>query len=455
MSYAVGGRSGNRGECAQPCRRRYDLVDSWDRLLVEDRHLLSLRDMNRMADLGPLLDAGVSSFKIEGRLKDEVYVANVVSAYRRALNAELAQRGMARSSSGVSRAPFTPDVAKTFNRAFTPYFLHGREQPPGAVDTPKMVGEPIGTVTGVSAGSEFTRTFTLRTDADLNNGDGLTLFDAGGRLRGASVNQARRVPGGMEVTLNSPVPVEPGTRIYRNHDHAFLQEVRKQPPERTIAVRFTLAETAAGFTLTVEDEDGVTAIATLEEEKAVARKPEQAVATAHEQIAKTGGTPFHSESVTVEWSTPYFLPFSTLNDLRRRALDALLAARAVARPTMTGTPEVNDVPYPETVLTFRGNVLNDQAAAFYRRHGVTEIEPAAESGLAMHGRVVMTTRYCIKEQMGWCPRQSGSEEDGDDAIAQPDEIHEPLYLIDEDGHRYQLRFHCDQAPSGCGMEVRY
>ncbi|MGC9348545.1 MAG: peptidase U32 family protein [Anaerolineae bacterium] len=447
MSYAVGGRSGNRGECAQPCRRRYDLVDRDGRVLDRGRHLLSLRDMNRADALGDLLDAGVTSFKIEGRLKDEAYVTNVVSFYRQRLDAELEARDLNRSSSGRSEIDFTPDVDKTFNRGYTPYFLYGRDatrgDPPGAIETPKMIGELVGNVVAVGS-----HTFTVATDIALHNGDGIAYFSADGTLRGTVVNGARRTAQGVLVNPNEMSGIDVGTTIYRNRDHAFLRKLAKAEPARTIGVQFSLSATDNGFALTVMDEDWNAASVTLDHEKDTARKPVQALDTTRRQLTKTGDTAFRCDDVIINWDIPYFLPFSALNELRRRALDALAEVRASNRPTMQSTLQKNDIPYPETRLSFRGNALNERAVAFYRRHGVQEIEPAAESGLDLRGRVVMTTRYCLKEELGLCPRQKGSHE-------RSKELKEPLYLVDEDGHRYELRFHCDEAVDGCGMEVVY
>jgi len=432
MSYAIGGRSGNRGECAQPCRRVYSLVDGNGKVLVKNRHLLSLRDLNLSAHLGELLDVGVTSFKIEGRLKDKTYVVNVVSAYRRVLDEELAARGLAKSSSGRSTVDFTPDLNKTFNRGYTTYFLHGRGEPPGSIDTPKMVGEVVGEVVAVDR-----RSFRLAPGApELHNGDGLSFFDAEGVLQGTVVNEVN----GLTITPNSMEHIRRGMRIYRNHDHAYLRQLEKSQPVRTIAVQFVLEESPTGFTLTVTDEDGNHASATLTTEKIRAEKPEQAQVTVEKQLRKTGGTAFVCVNVTVNWQTAYFLPVAVLNELRRTALDNLLTVRAQNRPRLTGEIRRNDVPYPEKQLTYLGNVLNRQAEAFYRRHGVTEIEPAAESGLDMRGRQVMRTRYCLLHQLGYCRRKK-------DTLP----LTEPLSLMDEDGHKYPLRFDC----ANCEMEVSY
>jgi collagenase-like PrtC family protease len=430
MSYAVGGRSGNRGECAQPCRRSYRLVDRDGETLMDNRHLLSLRDLNLSEHLGDLIDVGVNSFKIEGRLKDRDYVVNVVSHYRRQLDRVLDEKELSKSSSGQSRIDFEPDLVKTFNRGYTTYFLHGRAASPGSIDTPKMVGEFIGRVVAVDK-----RSFRLGSGAALlHNGDGLCFFDSSGTLCGTVVNAVR----GQTVVPNAVNGMEPGTRIHRNHDHAFLSWLGKCRPERKIAVKLRLGETVEGVFLSAVDEDGNAATSALEIAKDKAQKPEQALAITHTQLRKMGGTEFTCAGLEVDWQGVYFVPLSTLNALRRRTLEKLTAAREQNRPMLDRTISRNNVPYPEEQLTYLGNVLNQQAAAFYRRHGVTHIAPAAESGLDMRGKRVMRTRYCIKHQLGFCHREGDVPR-----------LREPLYLVDEDGHEYELHFDC----AACEMEV--
>jgi collagenase-like PrtC family protease len=429
--HALGGRSGNRGECAQPCRRRYSLVDSDGNVLARDRHLLSLRDLNLSAHLGELIDAGVTSFKIEGRLKDEAYVTNVVSAYRRQIDTVLEAKGLHKSSSGHSSVDFEPDLAKTFNRGYTTHFLHGRGESPGSIDTPKMMGEFVGQVMATKD-----RSFTLDTDIKLHGGDGICFFDAEGELQGTVVNAAR----GQVVTLQEIAGIQRGTRIYRNHDHAFLKQLRPGCAERKIAVRLKLEETPEGFIATATDEDGNVAVGELTCEKIRAKKPDLALDTVEKQLRKTGDTEFACAEVEAAWEQAYFVPVSMLNALRRDALEKLSAMRAQNRPVLRQTIRRNDVPYPEHELSYLGNALNQKAVAFYRRHGVEEIAPAAESGLDMRGKRVMRTRYCIKYQLGLCPQEND---------APP--LKEPLYLVDEEGHKYRLRFDC----AACEMEVYF
>ena len=429
LSFALGGRSGNRGQCAQPCRKSYRLVDASGRVVHDRGHLLSLRDLNLSDHLPELLEAGVSSFKIEGRLKDMAYVANVVAHYRGRLDAVMVDRGLRPSSSGVARPGFAPDPDKTFNRGYTAYFLHGRAGSVAFPSTPKMVGEEVGRVTKVDG-----ITITAATTLTLHPGDGLCFFDESGELRGTQVNAVR----GAAIATRRTAGIRVGTLLFRNHDHAFQARLKAARMERRIGVALTLESALGGVTLLARDEDGVEARYDIAYAVQAAKDPDAALATAHRQLMKTGDSNYACSEVKVEASPVPFLAVSVLNGLRRGVLDALSAARERRRPRVRGGAIANEVPYPQRELTYLGNVLNRKAEAFYRRHGVATIERAAESGLDMHGRKVMTTRYCVKEQLGLCPR-AGSV----------DAVEEPLYLVDEDGSR--LRLDCDC--SRCEMEI--
>ena len=429
LSYALGGRSGNRGQCAQPCRKPYRLLDAGGRVLAERSHLLSLRDLNLSEHLPALLDAGVTSFKIEGRLKDLPYVANVVAHYRARLDAALGGSGLPRSSSGTSHVGFTPDPSKTFNRGYTAHFLHGRTETIAFPPTPKMVGEDAGRVTRVGRGE-----LTVATRLALHPGDGLCFFDAQGELRGTQVNAAQ----GERIAVQNAAGIRVGTRLYRNHDHAFFADVRRARLDRRIAVTLTLRDTPTGLILVVRDEDGVEAARELSGRPEPAKDPEAALATIRRQLLKTGSTIYACSEVVVETAAIPFLPMSVLNGLRRDVLDALTAAREERRPRVKGAVAVTDVPYPERELSYLGNVMNAKAETFYRRHGVVRIESAAESGLDLRGRQVMTTRYCLKHQLGLCPTRG--------AVAP---LAEPLFLVDDEGNRLRLHFDCTR----CEMEI--
>ena len=446
LSYAIGGRSGNRGQCAQPCRKRYALRDANGRILSQNRHLLSLKDMCRAAALRELLDAGVASFKIEGRLKDLAYVRNIVSFYRQQLDAIFEDRHAAfpswegqgagkhfrKASSGRSVIDFAPDPVKTFNRGYTEYFLTGSAEPVAALDTPKSIGERIGSVTRVTPTS-----FTLSAAAPLHNGDGLCFFDSRRELQGTVVNSAQ----GDRVTPASMQGIQAGTVIFRNADRLFLKQVENSRAERVIGVTLILRDAPDGFALTAIDEDGVEAEERLICEKIPAKNADAALTGIDKQLAKFGGTEFHCAEARRELASPYFFPAAQLNALRRAVLDALRNARARRRPAASGGVKKNAAPYPERQLSFLGNVLNRYADAFYRRHGVAQIEPAAESGLDMRGRKVMTTKYCLRRELGFCAKYGGSA----------DPLAEPLFLIDEQGAAYRLDFRC----AACEMDIYF
>lgn len=435
LSYALGGRSGNRGQCAQPCRKPYTLVTESGRVLARNRHLLSLRDLNLSDHLGDLIRAGISSFKIEGRLKDKAYVANVVGYYRARLDAVMAEMGLRRSSSGRSVLDFTPDPHRTFNRSYTTYFLNGRTAPVASHETPKMIGPRVGRVTAVKGKSVQIQ---LEPNVVLAPADGLCFFDRNGDLRGTLVNGAQ----GNTVTPDKMDSLEKGIVLHRNHDHRFLARLRNTRAERRIGVDLTLRETPEGLLLCAEDEDGIRAEAPLPDTPEPARNAEQALAGIEKQLGKTGETEFTCTGLHVELRSVPFLAVSALNGLRREVLERLAAVRADRRPVKNRNVRRNTVPYPDRELSTLGNVLNRQAEAFLRRHGVIRMESAAESGLSMQGRKVMTTRYCLREELGLCPRKTGT------AAGQP--MHSAsLFLIDGEGHRLEIRFLCDQ----CGMEI--
>ncbi len=421
LSYSLGGRSGNRGECAQPCRKRYDLLDAEGHVLVPGRHLLSLRDLNLTDQLGELLEAGISSFKIEGRLKDTAYVANVVAHYSQQLDAI----GVRRGSSGRGSVDFAPDPAKTFNRGFTNYFLHGRQSPIGSPLTPKMTGEPVGRVEAIRGA-----TFVLSPGPALHAGDGLCYFDSRGELLGTLVNAAD----GRLITPNKLEGLEAGLEVFRNHDHEFLAQLEHRRKPRRIAVSLKLGP---GLELEARDEDGNVAGITIPGTPPPATNPEAAAATIRRQLKKTGDTEFACSGVKLYGTAP-FLPISTINALRREVLERLREVRERNRPKPRPWGPGPMIIFPETELSYLGNVLNQQAEAFYRRHGVTQIEPGAESGLDLRGRKVMTTRYCLRHELGLCPQRT------DQALTCV-----PLVLRDEEGHRLELRFNCAR----CEMEV--
>ncbi|MCX8042963.1 MAG: U32 family peptidase [Desulfobacterota bacterium] len=429
MSYAIGGRSANRGQCAQPCRRLYRLENEDGKLVAGPAYLLSLKDLNLSSYLNELIGAGVTAFKIEGRLKDIAYVVNITSLYRKKLDALLNGTTLHKSSSGTTVFFFEPDPVKTFNRGFTASFLKDRPHALASLKSPTWVGEYIGTVVGVSR-----QGFTLGQSHDLHNGDGICFFDMHNRLFGTVVNGVA----GNTVIPDKMQGIVPGIAVYRNHDHRFLRRLNGNAASRHISVRFELAETVDGFEIRARDEDGNCALFRYRGEKKPAAKKNAALATIIRQLRKLGGTDFYCTDVSVLTSTVYFIPVRVLNSLRRGVIAELAAQRHKNRPVKTGGAVRNTVPYPYQEITYEENVLNKKAVAFYRRHGVVSIEPAVESGLPVHGKRVMRTKYCIRYELGWCGNKK--EPPPGDTI---------LYLVDEEGRHFRLGFDC----SVCCMEV--
>jgi 23S rRNA 5-hydroxycytidine C2501 synthase len=428
MSYALGGRSGNRGQCAQPCRRLYDLKDREGRTLVKDRHLLSLKDLNLSEHLEDLLDAGITSFKIEGRLKDIAYAANTVGFYRQKLDTILTRKGLRRRSSGSVRLAFEPDLDKTFNRGFTDYGLTGRTTPVASMDTPKSIGEYVGTVASIEDAC-----FVLDGDVELHNADGICFFDKRQNLDGTVVNRVE----GRRVYPQKMHGVRIGQKIYRNFDYAFSRKLTGRAAQRRIRVSMLLQDTPQGLALSGTDEDGNQAVVEIVDDRQPAQKKDAARQTIHTQLTKLGNTIFECSDVRIETQDVYFLPVSRLNVAKRELVERLAQVRQTNRPRRTGGVRRNDVPFPEQHLTYLGNILNAQARAFYVRHGVETVSPAAESGLDLAGQLVMTTTYCLRRELGLC-QGAGSKS-----------VAEPLVLQDEDGREYEVRFRC----GSCGMEV--
>lgn len=422
LSAALSGRSANRGECAQYCRLPYTMVDAKGKAILSDKHLLSLKDMNRADQLEALLDAGVSSLKIEGRLKDVTYVKNVTAYYRQKLDSLFRRRPeYRRSSSGTSTYTFDPVVEKSFNRGFTPFFLQGRTADITAFDTPKSLGEPVGMVKEIKANS-----FILAGISALHNGDGLAFFNARGELEGFRVN---RVEANRVFPLTMPA-VRPKTTIYRNFDQSFEKLLSKPSAERKLAVSVEFAEHAAGFTLEMTDETGAGVCIAESFAKEPARRSQEENIRA--QLSKLGNTPFEATEVRISLSGDWFVPSSFLAEMRRRAVERLLAVRKIRyrRQEVRRLPEAVSFPYPEPRLTYLANVANRKAEAFYKAHGVKSVAPAFEIAPPA-GAVLMFTKHCLRYSLGWCPvcqRQKSPYE-------------EPYFLVYKDT-RLRLEFDC-------------
>ena len=428
VSQACFGRSANRGECAQFCRLPFSLVDSNDRVIAKDKHLLSLKDLNQSEELEALLDAGASSFKIEGRLKDVSYVKNVTAAYRQKLDAILARRKeYVRASSGSCRYAFKPQLDKSFSRGFTHYFLHGRTRDVFSFDTPKSLGEEMGTMK--EARGNYLTVAGLKS---FNNGDGVCYIDEQGKLQGFRINSVE----GNKLYPQEMPRIKPRTVLYRNFDQEFEKILARRSSERKMAVAIRLADTAFGFALTLTDEDDNRVTLSLPRAKEPARTPQEE--NLKTQLAKLGNTPFEAERVDIDFTENWFLPASVLADFRRQAIEKLIAARrinyrrelAVLRPTTHA--------FPQTTLTYLGNVMNARAASFYAGHGVASIAPAFEQ-TPVEKAVLMFCKHCLRYSMGWCPVHQRERSP----------YREPYYLVSTDGKRFRLEFDC----RNCQMKV--
>lgn len=430
ISHARTGRSANRGECAQLCRLPCSLQTPGGEVLVENSHLLSLKDMDQTANLEALIAAGIRSFKIEGRLKGLDYVKNVTAWYRQKLDAILERRpDLVASSAGRCSYGFTPDPKKSFNRGSTDYFLHGRQSGIDSTRSPKYVGEPLGRVSRVTRdGIEIDGK-----PVSLNNGDGLGFFKPGGELVGMRLNKVE----GKQLLLSERMPgLKVGTEIFRNHDQAFSKLLEKPSADRRIRVDMQLSECEEGIRLALVDEQGIGASVTLPCDRQPADNPARALQQARDQLGKLGNTLFVARQIELAFTSPLFIAASMLNGLRRDGIAALEAARLAAYRRPERRIPLRDATYPQHRLSYLGNVLNSAAEQFFREHGVGRIAPAYEANKEQGEVVLMITKHCIRYSQHLCPKEV------------PGLKAEPLELkMGKDSFR--LRFDCHR----CEMQV--
>lgn len=439
-------RSANRGECAQFCRMAFDLKDSDGETLIEDSYLLSLKDMCQLDRLGDLLEAGVCSLKIEGRLKDANYVKNVVATYSEALNAYIAKHTgkYCRSSYGRCTYTFTPALEKTFNRGFTHYFFNGRQKDSSSFNTPKAMGEYVGYVKEIRRGS-----FNVAGTAMFANGDGLCFFNRQKKLEGFRVN---RVENNRLYPLTMPKNLEPGMALYRNNDIEFERAMQGKTSTRKLQVRFVVDVVDGKLTFTATDECGRSANVVLNE------TPEKAQKSQHDnivkQLEKLGNTVWTANEISINNSADeFFIPSSRLAAVRRELLEALENTpvsnhtdKQAVGETATNSVNANNTVYADTINI--ANVANTTAQNYYAAHGVKNAPTAFElnsdykAGSATAPSAVpplMTCRYCLRYALGYCVKNGGKRPTW----------HEPLHLEAKNGIRVRLAFNCAK----CQMEV--
>ncbi|MCR5850986.1 MAG: U32 family peptidase [Bacteroidaceae bacterium] len=393
------GRSANRGECAQFCRLPFSLEDSKGYTLIKDKYLLSLRDMNRQNRLEEMLDVGVGSFKIEGRLKDISYVKNVTASYRQALDAIMKRRPeFVRSSFGISTYAFQPDLSRSFSRGNTEYFLDDRTDDLASPDTPKSKGREVGLVKEVRQGY-----IIVSSSEAFSNGDGLCFFDVEGRLQGFRVNRAD-----VNHLYPASMPnIRKGDRLWRSYDQQWERLMSGKTAERRIAARFHIEEIEQGFRLTFSADDG-----TKRSEDFLANHQEartDQTATIRDVLSKLGDTPYICTDISMHFSRPWFIPKSCLAEWRRN----LTASPTISLETDTkqGNHEVQD------------KKLSKDTSPMEKRND----DP------------LMTCRFCIRHAWGWCKKEKQSK----------DAPHDPLYLVLSDKRRFRLEFDCQK----CEMKV--
>lgn len=437
-SLAATGRSANRGECAQLCRLPYDLIDKHGNRLIRDSHLLSLRDLNRCALLGELAAAGVSSFKIEGRLKDAAYVKNVTAAYRLALDCLIeANPGLyCRSSSGHTDLNFTPSLTKSFNRGFTDYFTSVRRpenRSMASLRSPKWLGETVAKVTSCRNNYIDVR---LSHGVTLNNGDGLGYFDADGRFAGFRLNRVE----GNRLFPASRVSPPPGTSLLRNRDKAWDDILASQSTaRRVIDVSLILRLTPRGIALDATDAEGKTASVAIDLTPSPARTPQ--LENRRKTLVKSGDTDFAITGVT-DLAADVFIPASTLTALRRDTLEALARVRRATyrfdsrRPSDKST--LAELAPGQTSASL--NIANPLAAKVYQDAGLTDLPDAPETLKSLPDATrLMTTRYCLRREAGRCLRTP-------EGAKWPDKL-----FIKSGRHCFALDFDCKK----CEMHVNY
>lgn len=424
MGQAVSGRSGNRGVCSQPCRSTYTLSNERGEVLVRDKHLLSLLDLNLSDYLPQLVESGVTSFKIEGRLKDISYLKNSVAYYRRAIdNIE----GISRSSVGESVTTFEPNPIKTFSRRYTSYFIEGKTIVPiASFHTAKALGEMMGSVLGVS-----TNSFTMRCGAEFSGGDGICFIDGDGRFGGTNINSACRVGEVVTIYPNVMDGIVVGATIYRNSDKKYVDEVTSAKVTRQIATRIDLFFGERSY-IKATDTTGESVTLYIDEALEIATNSVRAQETLKKQLSRSGDTIFRITEVSIEGDVP-FMAVSRINSLRRELLEMLTDSRLAHYKRNTAHPLIYPAPYAKE-LDYKANVTNGLARQFYEKCGFERIEEGVECRGNVDGVELMTTRYCIRKEIGECLKDGGR--------------HKELY-INDGANSFKLHFDCGE----CRMKI--
>lgn len=407
ISHAQTGRSANRGDCSQACRLPYTLKDDQGRVVAFEKHLLSMKDNDQTANLGALIDAGVRSFKIEGRYKDMSYVKNITAHYRQMLDAIIDDRGdLARASAGRTEHFFIPSTDKTFHRGSTDYFVNARKGDIGAFDSPKFIGLPVGEVLKVAKDH-----LDVQVTEPLANGDGLNVMIKR-EVVGFRANTVEKIGENRYRVWPNEMPADlykarPNAALNRNLDHNWQQALLKTSSERRIAVDIALGGWEEQLILTMTCEDGISVTHTLDGLFEVANNAEKALSNLKDGVAKLGQTIYYARNTEVNLPDALFVPNSLLNQFRRETAEMLDEARLANYPRGSRKAETVPAPvYPDTHLSFLANVYNHKARAFYHRHGVQLIDAAYEAHEEKGDVPVMITKHCLRFAFNLCPKQA-------------------------------------------------
>ncbi len=399
LSHAITGRSGNRGECAQLCRWNYSLKNKNGQQLVKDRYLLSLKDLNLSDSLEKLIDSGITSFKIEGRLKDLSYVKNITGFYRQKIDAILEERhnSLMRSSVGKTYFNFNPDPDITFNRRYSGYFSNGRIKNIASFATQKSMGKYLGNVNQVNK-----KTIEIETDELISNGDGFCFINKSGELSGFRVNKAE----GKLIFPNEMPEIKIGTQVFRNHNQLFETEQVKKQTDRKVEITIELTVHDEGFKINVIDEEGFSAVLVYPSVIVEAKNQDAAMENLKTGLSKTGNSIYKVNEIVINSDKSFFLPNTQINEMKRLILKAMDEERNSTYKRIISKLEKNDFPYPQKELDFNGNVTNKLAEKFYNSHGTKVIEKGFELLKNSKGKKLMTTKYCLKFEMNACPKEN-------------------------------------------------
>jgi len=411
LSHAYSNRSANRGECSQMCRLPCNLTTRDGDVLAENQHLLSLKDNNQTDNLEALIDAGVTSFKVEGRLKDITYLKNVTAHYRKQLDAIIDKRNDLESiSHGRCEFNFTPDPDKSFNRGKTDYFVNQRTEAIEHFSSPKFIGEKVGRITQV--GKDFIKIDTTESGKDIvfNNGDGLCFFVehyetqrlSDDKLAGTRVNRA---DGNTLYLTEVPKDLKVGVMMFRNFDHKFESTLNKDSASRKISVDMQFYDTDDGVALSLTDAHGISASVSLQCEKQAANDQPKSAANLKKQLGKLGSTDFVANKINLLVEQVWFLPSSVVNELRRDAVDALMLARVSTYKRPERWLHDKNARFPQKSLSFLSNVANEQARSFYEQHGVIQMEDTYEKNKVLHDAPLMVTKHCLRYSFNLCPKE--------------------------------------------------